>query len=187
MVTYLKLQQHLPFTVLKRISHQEGSNRYFVATAPTVYGIETHRSYSTSVLDHQSCNSTYRLRYWNWRVIRNWMPASLLVATVPTVYGIETIHYMQLLVTFHGFRCNSTYRLRYWNTTNLYVSGSYCKLQQYLPFTVLKLIIHLLLKFLDLRCNSTYRLRYWNVSKIWTTMNKPPCCNSTYRLRYWNW
>ena len=38
-----------------------------VATAPTVYGIETHQSY---------CHILYR---------------HMLVATAPTVYGIETM------------------------------------------------------------------------------------------------
>ena len=38
-------------------------------------------------------------------------------------------------------------------------------LQQYLPFTVLKpALVDNTIKGLDLRCNSTYRLRYWNFS-----------------------
>ena len=37
------LQQHLPFTVLKPFANgMEGNYEYTVATAPTVYGIETH-------------------------------------------------------------------------------------------------------------------------------------------------
>ena len=46
-----------------------------VATAPTVYGIET-------------------------RVIRNCTPATLLVATAPTVYGIETLEYRNQLLYY---------------------------------------------------------------------------------------
>ena len=60
------LQQHLPFTVLKLLDMIMSSflNKV-VATAPTVYGIETlHVTYHKIV---------YR------------------VATAPTVYGIETL------------------------------------------------------------------------------------------------
>ena len=59
------------------------------------------------------------------------------VATVPTVYGIET--------HFH-FLLN---RQRY-----------YGQLQQYLPFTVLKLLNEVHNRTYIRRCNSTYRLRY---------------------------
>ena len=58
------LQQHLPFTVLKHF--------FF--------------SYCTNIFT--SCNSTYRLRYWNGRTL----------VDRPYIYS-----------------CNSTYRLRYWN------------------------------------------------------------------------
>ena len=37
-----KLQQHLPFTVLK-LSYHQLLRQYVVATAPTVYGIETRK------------------------------------------------------------------------------------------------------------------------------------------------
>ena len=60
------LQQHLPFTVLKHsgcYSRESWASR--VATAPTVYGIETRRVYSILLEHHR-------------------------VATAPTVYGIET-------------------------------------------------------------------------------------------------
>ena len=61
------MQQHLPFTVLKpQRPIRYHSRKYLVATAPTVYGIETPLS------------------------IMNCIAASLLVATAPTVYGIET-------------------------------------------------------------------------------------------------
>ena len=59
------------------------------------------------------------------------------VATVLTVYGIETIEDAYV------------------------VSESFARLQQYLPFTVLKLHTHLFHLFsFPHRCNSTYRLRY---------------------------
>ena len=58
------------------------------------------------------------------------------VATVLTVYGIETL---------------SPFALR---------SFSFLVLQQYLPFTVLKLLVECSILPLRLSCNSTYRLRY---------------------------
>ena len=60
-----------------------------VATAPTVYGIETV------------------LRFCNTSVI-----SLVKVATAPTVYGIETLKIL-LLLQLHHDGCNSTYRLRY--------------------------------------------------------------------------
>ena len=63
----IRLQQHLPFTVLKQILLVIASlDDLIVATAPTVYGIET------------DLHCFYCLRF------------SSLVATAPTVYGIET-------------------------------------------------------------------------------------------------
>ena len=69
-ITSYKLQQHLPFTVLK------------------------HLFIFTSWRENTSCNSTYRLRYWNNEKLQN-------------IY----LSYVQ--------SCNSTYRLRYWNATAL--------------------------------------------------------------------
>ena len=85
-----------------------------------------------------SCNSTYRLRYWNFFVFFRSRWNFWEVATVPTVYGIETF-----LLFWQGIStlsCNSTYRLRYWNKTYSPSSSSrpVAGLQQYLPFTVLK-------------------------------------------------
>ena len=58
------LQQHLPFTVLKPEHSKWDPQLKEVATALTVYGIETHldsrRSKQNIVF---RCNSTYRLRY----------------------------------------------------------------------------------------------------------------------------
>ena len=83
--------------------------------------------------------------------------------------------------------CNSTYRLRYWNAwycaSNL--PTNFVALQQYLPFTVLKLIISLIVMHIR-SCNSTYRLRYWNSTSAFLSLTASLGCNSTYRLRYWN-
>ena len=60
------------------------------------------------------CDSTYRLRYWNLICFSSILRNSLSVATVLTVYGIETLPWPTL------------------------ISLSVTVLQQYLPFTVLK-------------------------------------------------
>ena len=63
-----------------------GLLRYAVATAPTVYGIETIKSGGSR-------------------------PHTGPVATAPTVYGIET--FFSLGEVAFDISCNSTYRLRY--------------------------------------------------------------------------
>ena len=115
-----------------------GFLRPAVATVLTVYGIETQ---------------------WFWVTMQKWND----VATVLTVYGIET--FIDIIEQrFNIVCCNSTYRLRYWNfnTNRNFIAWICDALQQYLPFTVLKLsdIIETYLNFFS--CNSTYRLRYWN-------------------------
>ena len=89
-----KLQQHLPFTVLKLSDILNGHIRTIqdVATAPTVYGIETDSTTSVQHSSSWSCNSTYRLRYWNFKNTFIFI-ISFSVATAPTVYGIETSSY----------------------------------------------------------------------------------------------
>ena len=69
--------------------------RVVVATVLTVYGIETQLPLYQ---DHNSlgCNSTYRLRYWNFN---------------------EFCH-----LECHIPSCNSTYRLRYWNVSDTILS-----------------------------------------------------------------
>ena len=105
-----ELQQHLPFTVLKPSLVVEYSTvTLFVATALTVYGIETRAIITTSLFN--------------------------IVATALTVYGIETRltcyernlkFWLQQHLPFTVLKlsiccvvfviihsCNSTYRLRY--------------------------------------------------------------------------
>ena len=85
-----------------------------VATVLTVYGIETLLGMEGGETPSPNCcNSTYRLRYWNW-TNRGRRSATVL-------------------------RCNSTYRLRYWNNSIFANNFVTYRLQQYLPFTVLKL------------------------------------------------
>ena len=57
------LQQHLPFTVLKRIGTETLPSIELVATAPTVYGIETEYLFSIHLDEEYRCNSAYRSRY----------------------------------------------------------------------------------------------------------------------------
>ena len=155
----------------------------------TVYGIETITNISSSRnnLILNSCNSAYRLRYWNEvaplsslelsltlqqclpftvlkLVAQMLMQLVVLVATVLTVYGIETDILKYYEHEHCCLSCNSAYRLRYWNLQS-YPLGYYSsiRLQQCLPFTVLKLT------------------EYWSY-----TINNSICCNSAYRLRYWN-
>ena len=84
------LQQRLPFTVLKRRNNYPKQIERWskVATALTVYGIETK-------------NSTNQKRRIN-----------LCVATALTVYGIETKLYQEKF-EYCFSSCNSAYRLRY--------------------------------------------------------------------------
>ena len=179
-----------------------------VATALTVYGIETLELLN-QIQIVQSCNSAYRLRYWNSIVMPpTAAPIWTLQQRLPfTVLKLPSSHFWRLALsrcnsayrlrywntlTFHHIlhdesRCNSAYRLRYWNmysrkgsttptnvATALTVYGIetqlrwqhqlLCrrKLQQRLPFTVLKREILLALFNNSHRCNSAYRLRYWN-------------------------
>ena len=107
------MQQYLPFTVLKHTkAKQLDLVRYLkVATVLTVYGIETpidtfYNEFATS------CNSTYRLRYWNLSRPLLFSSKYLIVATVLTACGIETAPYWEYLTMLPP------------------------PLQQYLPFTV---------------------------------------------------
>ena len=118
---YSSLQQYLPFTVLKRNANIIKRN---TRTVP-------------------GCNSTYRLRYWNfWHidysifidrtcVLQQYLPFTVLKRS--QLYGLLKINIVS---------CNSTYRLRYWN----------------LGIAIARATNSWLC------CNSTYRLRYWNIA-----------------------
>ena len=84
------------------------------------------------------CNSTYRLRYWNPKLCWVNKKPFIVVATVLTVYGIETPW-----VSWKN--CNILQSLQqYLPFTVLKLQQLFCRnyatllLQQYLPFTVLK-------------------------------------------------
>ena len=114
------LQQYLPFTVLKQQKKRfctEALYKY-VATVPTVYGIETTINYSNIILFVTS-------------KLQQYLPFTVLK------------------------------QARIWSM--ILTHPCFCLLlQQYLPFTVLKLIdndVESVPQHLQ-RCNSTYRLRY---------------------------
>ena len=81
--------------------------------------------------------------------------------------------------------CNSTYRLRYWNIKFLFSFFSNIVLQQYLPFTVLKLPASLIvLNFSLLQQYLPFTVLKHVCKNVFGS--SPFSCNSTYRLRYWN-
>ena len=146
------MQQYLPLAVLKqqpRNIRDAFSN--LVATVLTACGIETY----LGQLD---------------------LSCILFVATVLTVYGIETNFNLCHCHVVLRCCCNSTYRLRYWNAAIINNQDARTfKLQQYLPFTVLKLSISTSSKSSFNRCNSTYRLRYWNFAVLELPNTRPFC------------
>ena len=86
---------------------------YRVATVPTVYGIETNLELEITLIKHTCVVATVPTVYGIETLQEKFTETSFSVATVPTVYGIETSQYC-LLVAVEGFTCcNSTYRLRY--------------------------------------------------------------------------
>ena len=97
---------------------------------------------------------------------------------------------MDIILTSEIISCNSTYRLRYWNETDVVIDIQRMdiELQQYLPFTVLKLTfkakplsVHTMLQqYLPF----TVLKLYWKLYVL--LLRNEQCCNSTYRLRYWN-
>ena len=184
-----ELQQHLPLAVLKRTRMTDYCPLWLqVATALTACGIETlqlnHDEFHQS---SWSCNSTYRLRYWNHLAmtskqsisckLQQHLPLAVLklnvshlclrllvvsVATALTACGIETLPVGK-------------------------AAKLLTRLQQHLPLAVLKpIVLTAAVPCIEQGCNSTYRLRYWNLAIIARHNCRLICCNSTYRLRYWN-
>ena len=111
----IRLQQCLPFTVLKRY-FKECKNRLItkVATVLIVYGIET--SLITPSIQSRMFNAVATVLTVcgiETYVVRNMVCLYYLVATVLTACGIET-HRSALVVALHNTDCcNSAYRLRY--------------------------------------------------------------------------
>ena len=88
-IIFLSLQQHLPFTVLKLQSLPLKQTHHNVATAPTVYGIETN--ISLLIVSPPVLVATAPTVYGIETTKPNMLYCILFqVATAPTVYGIET-------------------------------------------------------------------------------------------------
>ena len=110
------LQQYLPLAVLKLLhlalgNHQQSLQQYL----PLAVLKQKYRYFL--YLAYISCNSTYRLRYWNDFHASRLLPLLLHVATVLTACGIETFNFFMISRFFIPCCCNSTYRLRYWNSS----------------------------------------------------------------------
>ena len=110
------LQQYLPLAVLKLHNYMEdlGALQQFVATVLTACGIETHlHDLWLNWLPYVSCNSTYRLRYWNWIVFSFWIP---FLPCCNSTYRLRYWNWRSRRSFWVSYvSCNSTYRLRYWN------------------------------------------------------------------------
>ena len=117
--------------------------------------------------DASRCNSTYRLRYWNYQDSWPNVCALLSVATALTVYGIETYEIMKNLSSDEHATLQQHLPFTVLKPNKIKLTAAISiPLQQHLPFTVLKLPPNwnLLAKASILGCNSTYRLRYWNTA-----------------------
>ena len=139
------MQQHLPLAVLKLFSGPIILNR-------NLFSLQQHLPLAVLKLSAKlepveegyvgkSCNSTYRLRYWNSVKATTVFCFVVTVATVLTACGIETFGISMIIPTEHG-------------------------LQQYLPLAVLKHDTTMTASestVTEFGCNSTYRLRYWNL------------------------
>ena len=130
----------------------------------TACGIETRKIKLFVESDEDSCNSAYRLRYWNWENIGS--------EEEPVSYG-----------------CNSAYRLRYWNLVDDHRWIAYYTVATVLTACGIETGKNGVrdTKPTHVSCNSAYRLRYWNIttSKFGGIVQWNGC-NSAYRLRYWN-
>ena len=136
-------------------------------------------------LNLNSCNSTYRLRYWNLAThsVNGRMVGSVLQQYLP----FTVLKQPSYLENDSRLRCNSTYRLRYWN----------CR-EGLCPYDVIFWLVATVLTVYGIEtwinknfqvlkykgCNSTYRLRYWNSEYLGILLELRKGCNSTYRLRY---
>ena len=89
----MELQQHLPFTVLKLVDSDRSNDSIlnYVATTPTVYGIETiEKLPAKGFFDIYKLQQHLPFTVLKRAVIVLSMHTVMKVATTPTVYGIET-------------------------------------------------------------------------------------------------
>ena len=86
------------------------------------------------------CNSTYRLRYWNFfNRIPHFEFDYFAVATVLTVYGIETYIIQSNKLEDAEELLQQYLPFTVLKRVNIHTPDQHIALQQYLPFTVLKL------------------------------------------------
>lgn len=120
-----------------------------------VYGIETKHCHSYWSPKDVSCNSAYRLRYWNWHFGKSCAKV-VIVATALTVYGMRR--------RVWGIRGEK----RRWGP---HIASTWTKWRKNESDKGIVLIVYgIETTFLwvdslhrnSYRCNSTYRLRYWN-------------------------
>ena len=152
------LQQYLPLAVLKLPTILLASNTALtVATVLTACGIETliHLLYDDDICSH-SCNSTYRLRYWNY-IFSFFIIKASCVATVLTACGIET--FKELTASANKSTDVATVLTACGiETRKILVKDTFIlRLQQYLPLAVLKPFLL-----------STNITSYWYVATVLT-------------------
>ena len=87
---------------------------------------------------------------------------NLIVATAPTVYGIETlINTLNAIIEDKKLQQHLPFTVLKPLSSIIQILSKLNRLQQHLPFTVLKLTNGALFSAINcLGCNSTYRLRY---------------------------
>ena len=154
------LQQYLPFTVLKHLS-------------------ACKNPCSNLLLQQYLPFTVLKLRYHLHKV-----SPMLLVTTVLTVYGIETLVILKVLVAVLVTTVLTVYGIETYPCSRYDRSmESIPLLQQYLPFTVLKLSIDII-GFLRCWCVTTVLTVYGIETLIERNKIFKESYNSTYRLRY---
>ena len=156
------LQQCLPLAVLKLLS------------------------FSDCLTSTLSCNSAYRLRYWNLASNSCAFLLSITVATVLTACGIET--WINRCVFCWDIVLQQCLPLAVLKQEGNILAFTTCfELQQCLPLAVLKLCGNFcLLYHAELQqCLPLAVLKL--TTKQYSFKSTCKRCNSAYRLRYWNW
>ena len=117
MTDIISLQQPLPFTVLKPFQNISLLFQFLcLLQQPLPFTVlKPTKNFTTITNNFSSCNSPYRLRYWNeaiWCDMISTSPLATLQQPLPfTVLKLRTFYFNATV----DFCCNSTYRLRYWN------------------------------------------------------------------------
>ena len=159
-----ELQQLLPFTVLKPTWSLLNSDTccWLQQLLPFTV-LKPFNPPFLSVYCFKSCNSSYRLRYWNLELLAFY---HCRLGRLQQLLPFTVLKPTEAAIIINISRCNSSYRLRYWNNIILDANkGSNVTLQQLLPFTVLKLYV---LMFSYLLHKSLQQLLPFTVLKLAT-------------------